>query len=226
MSLSLPRCGSLIGSLSLALAAAAPLAAHAQAPSVPKETARAVIQLWEFQSKLADTDFAYWMTDQLLMYAVHCAAAAQLPVPAALEKAKPRRAGAWTVPGNDLETQTACQGLAQANGYGLKPECAALTSTQPPFTMPRAGLPRDYVYLSRDAQDGERVTVGGYCQLVEREPLTRQFYAGPARVRLLGAPSVSSVQTASGPVRLRTSSVRFEVQGLFGDAHPVLAVWP
>lgn len=186
--------------------------------------AQAIVALWQAQP--TDSDFDRWVSDQLLYYAAHCAIQAKMSLPAVIRAARPLGQGSWASPQNANQDRAVCRALASAKETGLAPVCASMTSTQPPFAFPPTGMPANYAYPGKKVEDGTKVTAGGYCLLVDGVSATRQFYAGPAVVRLLGQPAESIVQTAQGPRKLRVSSIRFEVQGGPASMPAVLAVWP
>lgn len=193
--------------------------------SAPFETSQAQA-IAELRARMKPTtDFDKWVADQLTHYVSHCAALAKTELPAHLRVGRLYRPGTWALPRDTAASREACVALASTPAAGLTPACGAFNSRQPPFSVPRAGLPADYAFFERVVQDGEGVNVGGYCWLVQGVPSTRQFFAGPAKVQILGAPTSTAIQTGQGEVTLKTSSIKFQVDGL-PDTPAVLAVWP
>ncbi len=168
------------------------------------------------------TEFDKWQADQWTHAATECVVAAGLREDySTLNKLPLYGSGAYSSASDLPKT---CAALAQ----GPAAECSAMTTRQPPFAMPSAGLPSSYVFLSSDQMpaQGSVHVVGGYCQLVAGKSETRQFFAGKATLQWLATPAPRVLNTAAGPRTLRTGTLSFQVAGMPGRALPLTVVAP
>lgn len=212
--------------LGLAIALAGSLTStHAQEQEeLTKEEAQAVVSLWRAQP--TGQLFERWVKDQLGFYGIECARLGGLELEKDLVGARPLGTGSWSAAPNKEQSTLACKALAAAAKTTLTPECYNITSRQSPFQLPVQGWPVHYTYLEREVIDGDTANVGGYCQLVASERATKQFFAGPAKVRVLAPWHNSELMTAQGPHPLKVTSLRFEVEGLPHQLPPMMAVLP
>lgn len=194
----------------------AQLPAHAD----PISDAQRVIQ-HRLSMPTPTTVFARWQADQWSFAAVQCGQAAGLKNElVAVAKLPLYFSGSNRSPSNITEY---CSTLAAA---GPDAECFNLAATQPPFTMPTAGLPSNYLYLRNlaHAKEGSQHMVGGYCNLVKNMYETRQFFAGNGTLKWLSQPRSQTFQTAKGPQTLNTGTVSFTVDGMPGAVMPKTVV--
>ena len=186
------------------------------APADPVSDAQLVIQ-----HRMAMTNptnvFDKWQADQWTFAAIQCGrvaglkkeldGVAKLPVYLSGSNSSPSDVPAY------------CATLATS---GPAAECFEMSTAQPPFTMPTAGLPSNYLFLrsTADAKEGSQHMVGGYCNLVKNTSNTRQFFAGYGTLKWLSAPRPQSFQTASGQRTLNAGTVSLSVDGMRGLAMP------
>lgn len=182
----------------------------------PKSDALQVIQ-----HRLAMTNpttvFDKWQADQWTFAAAHCGNAAGFKKElSAIEKLPLYLNGSWALPDDSAQF---CATLAAS---GPAAECFNMDTRQPPFTMPTAGLPSNYFFLSNSAaaKDGSMHVVGGYCNLVKNAPYTKQFFAGNATMTWLAQPRTQTFQTASGPRTINAGTISFAVAGMPGQTMP------
>lgn len=168
------------------------------------------------------TEFDKWQADQWTHAATECVVAAGLREDYSTVN-KLRLYGSGTYTSSSDVTKT-CAALAQ----GSSAECSDMTTRQPPFAMPSAGLPSSYVFLSSNQlpAQGSVHVVGGYCQLVAGKPETRQFFAGKATLQWLATPAPRVLNTASGPRTVRMGTLSFQVEGMPGRALPLTVLTP
>lgn len=194
----------------------AQLPAHAD----PISDAQRVIQ-HRLSMPTPTTVFAKWQADQWSFAAVQCGQAAGLK----RELTAVSKLPLYTNGTNRLPSDTPayCAALAAS---GPNAECFNLSVTQPPFTMPTAGLPTNYLFLSNlaNAKDGSQHMVGGYCSLVKNAYDTRQFFAGYGTLKWLTMPYSQNFQTAKGPRTLNAGTVSFTVDGMPGPVLPKTVV--
>ena len=186
----------------------------------PKSDALQVIQ-----HRLAminpSTVFDKWQADQWTFAAVQCGLEAKLTKELDVINKLPIYLNGTN--GSPHNRALYCSTLATS---GPAADCFTMSATQPPFTMPTAGLPSNYLFLSNiaSAKEGSMHTVGGYCNLVKHAPHTRQFFAGRGALKWLAAPRVQSFQTASGERTLNAGTVSFSVAGMPGYVAPQTVV--
>lgn len=163
------------------------------------------------------TVFDKWQADQWTFAAIQCANVASFKKDLGpIEKLPLHSNGTTTSP---KSVANYCESLAAS---GPAAECFDMSTNQPPFTMPTAGLPSNYLFLRNTsaAKEGSQHTVGGYCNLVKNTPNTRQFFAGPATLTWLAQPRAQSFQTAGGARTLNAGTISFTVGGMPGKAMP------
>lgn len=179
----------------------------AYATEVPAEVANEVIS-HRLAMPTPTTAFAQWEADQWQFHAQNCARAAGVPVPAKLQTAKRYGSGSWQLPSNSAKT---CLALAK----GPAPTCYDLVSRDTPFQPPQRGLPSNYAFLGASGvQEGLRVMVGGFCELVSGKPETQQYYTGPAIVKWRVPLARQTLHTAKGAQQLEVGSLEFRGEGL------------
>ena len=167
------------------------------------------------QHRLAMTNpttvFDKWQADQWTFAAAHCGNAAGFKKElSAIEKLPLYLNGSWALPDDSAQF---CATLAAS---GPSAECFNMSATQPPFTMPTAGLPSNYLFLNNvaSAKDGSMHVVGGYCNLVKNSQHTRQFFAGKGTLTWFAVPRFQTFQTANGPRTLNAGTISFSVAGM------------
>lgn len=164
------------------------------------------------------TEFSKWLTDQWTFATVHCLNQAKLPIPEELNRAPISTNGSFTFPDNSQEF---CRVMAQKK---TGPQCFALKSNQPPFIFPPAGMPRNYLYLKEVIAKNSEVTVGGECLLVENELVSKQFFAGKAKVIWSMKPTQRSLRTSKGEMTVNMGTIQFEVEGMREKSLPVSVI--
>lgn len=153
------------------------------------------------------TEFEKWLADQWIHAAATCAHFAKLELPKEFNKLPLYKAGSFSLPKNEKEF---CQAIAT----GPSPQCFFLRATISPFEFPPRGLPNNYVYMKRLVQKDTIVTVGGECNLVANKIVTKQFFAGKAKVVWRSLPKKQLVQTFNGPRELNMGTIWFDVEGM------------
>lgn len=189
-----------------------PLSAYAE----PVSDAKRVIQ-----HRLAMVNptsvFNQWQADQWTFAAIECGRSVGLKREMeAIKKLPLHLNGTHGLPSN---LASFCETLAVS---GPAAECFNISTMQPPFTGPTAGLPSNYLFLksASAAKDGTQKMVGGYCHLVKNAPHTRQFFAGKATLKWLTEPRAQQFQTPSGPRMLNAGTIAFIVAGMPGPVSP------
>lgn len=100
---------------------------------------------------------------------------------------------------------------------GPNAKCFELGSMVGVFQSPPRDLPLNYLYLPKGSKfQGGAVDIGGYCELVEGQQSTRQFFAGKGVFKWIGQPQRTGVNTAQGMRELLIGTGSLEVEGMPG----------
>ena len=151
--------------------------------------------------------FEKWIADQWFFAAKYCPKLSHVPIPKEIKSLPTFSSGSWSLPDQN-------KGFCKALSNGPTPQCLNLRSTIEPFLFPPKGMPSNYAYMNKMIKEGTLVTVGGYCNLVENQFVTKQFFAGKGRVVWKQNPTQQSVITSQGEVKLNMGTIAFEVDGM------------
>ena len=153
------------------------------------------------------TEFEKWIADQWFFAASYCAKLSNVTIPKEIKSLPTFSSGSWSLPDKN-------KGFCKALSNGPTPQCLNLRSTVEPFLFPPKDMPSNYAYMNTMIKEGTLVTVGGSCNLVENQFVTKQFFAGKGKVVWKQNPTQQSVTTSQGEVKLNMGTIAFDVDGM------------
>ncbi len=107
-----------------------------------------------------------------------------------------------------------CEVIASKSPDDLFKQCYIANIPSSDTILSNSGYPRDYLVVNSQFRDGEKIDVGVYCNTIDGEPQTKQFFATKGLATWVNPPKYQKVQFSNWSENLMVGSVKVLVDGI------------